>query len=247
MVDIRVSVPVDKEKKDFWQEAARAQGLSFSDFVREALDLKAGFSVFFAEKIKAVAKKSRISESLVVENMLIDRLAYDSAAVEMSGHDSAIIGYFQFTKDGPVTGEVLFDGLRSNYIDKIKRERAAKLRLRKEIAGELDAKDQKWLDEYDEAQMRIDRGKAHIVDPNTTDESEKEYIESCKRQDENATPAELEKDWEKNIAPSMRDQFTMMRGGNPPTPEEEAREKETIQLSMSEYFANARKNSGGEK
>jgi predicted HicB family RNase H-like nuclease len=66
MTDIRVSVPVDKGKKDFWQEVAKNQGISFSDFVREALDFRASCDPSSFLQMKAQISESAPSEAMIV-------------------------------------------------------------------------------------------------------------------------------------------------------------------------------------
>ena len=69
MSETRISVRANPEEKEYWESAAAAQDTNFADFVRDALNLRAGLTVAFMQKIKELSKKYHLSEAALVEYM----------------------------------------------------------------------------------------------------------------------------------------------------------------------------------
>lgn len=96
MADARLQVRVDQDEKALWEKAAKAQGVEFSHFVREAVNLRASFDPWFWAQIKRHAGQMRISEDFLIEAMVIDKRTDEDSDTIVYGPMPRSVGYIAF-------------------------------------------------------------------------------------------------------------------------------------------------------
>lgn len=149
MAETRISVRATPEEKEYWEKAAEAQGLNFADFVREALNLKAGFDPKFVKSMKRLSSDLGISESIVIQNSMIARMARDDARAEVWGQEAEdALPEFTFTRHGPITGDALYKSLKENHVREFEQEKL-RILLDSEATGvPLLPHYKEWLDKH---------------------------------------------------------------------------------------------------
>lgn len=105
-------------------EKAKALGMSRAAFVLNAVETFMGFDTVFYKRIEEYAKNLNIPTWLVMQNMLIKRMAKEAADYEVWGPSQHLLEEFMFTSQGPITGEELFDNLKEMYAKEAGEEKA---------------------------------------------------------------------------------------------------------------------------
>lgn len=151
---------------------AKKHGLTRAGFAVKAVELLTGFDDAFLVKIEEYANGLNIPLSLVMQNMLIKRLAQEAAEAEVWGPGKRLLDEFLFTSEGVITGQELFDMLKKNYLAQERQaydEMMGKQIRRKEDAGlGLTAEEQEWLSGFKKAAVRVSE----------IEEVDKRYIEA---------------------------------------------------------------------
>lgn len=124
MKNVMVSMQItDLEKKFLKIVAEKRDGTSLATLIKHAAHLYAMFDSFFIEKIRDMSEATKIPEYLVIQNMIIKRLADDVADQEVNGKQSRSLPEFSFTEKGPITGAELFEMLKSQRVQKLEENR----------------------------------------------------------------------------------------------------------------------------
>lgn len=118
--EIRATVPA---KNDWHTEdvdkAAEALGISRSEFILKAVDMLIGFDKVFYKHIRSYAKGLKFPEFVVIQNIIIKRMAQERAHREVWGGSGEILDEFISLKDkegdefriatGPELEKILYD------------------------------------------------------------------------------------------------------------------------------------------
>lgn len=138
---------------------AQRRGMSRASFVVGAIELLAGFDDVFLKKMGRYAARLNIPLFLVMQNMLIKRMAQEAAEAEVWGPRRRLLDEFMYTSEGTITGEELFRMLKENYI---KEERQAydeamseSVHVKKAAGMELNDEEKAWLESYERAATRV--------------------------------------------------------------------------------------------
>jgi hypothetical protein len=97
------------------EENAIECGVNKSDFYRDAIFLYAVLSPSFHKRLENLSAKLGSSEGLIVENLILSWMARKEAEEEVWGKNTSPLKEFMYTKEGPVTGEALFDILKQDF------------------------------------------------------------------------------------------------------------------------------------
>lgn len=116
MNETRLSVRVTPQEKKEWEKIAKEQNISFTDFVKEALRVRAGFSTYFYARLKELSNAMGVSESIIIQNLIISWLARKDAEKQNKSHEVDKLLEFVFTPNGPVTGERLYNILCRHFV-----------------------------------------------------------------------------------------------------------------------------------
>ena len=105
---------------------AEKYGMSKKDFILNALDMIMGFDETFLKKIKNYSNGLHIPEWLVMQNMIIKRMADESAETTVFGNHQKVLDEFMMIGTGvdsrTSTGEELFDILKKQYITQYEKQ-----------------------------------------------------------------------------------------------------------------------------
>jgi len=126
-------------------------GMNRSELINKAVDILMGFDAVFFKKIQGYSEGLHIPEWLVLENMIIKRMADEAAEIEVYGGGTRLLDEFMLVGDGAehrsVTGEELFNSLKGQYVIKYERKLVRQL-LGEEKYGLVDAKGKALLIKY---------------------------------------------------------------------------------------------------
>ncbi|MCL5290641.1 MAG: hypothetical protein M1489_06415 [Firmicutes bacterium] len=151
-------------------KAAIKHGTSRASFIVKAVEMLMGFDKVFFNKIEAYAKGLNTPVWLVMQNMIIKRMAQEAAEEEVWGPSSKLLDEFMYTNQGPITGAELFTLLMDTYSRKEESKKVEQL-LREEAASPPLSDEDKaflikhrvgraWLesDEYKKEREEYERG-----------------------------------------------------------------------------------------
>lgn len=117
---------------------AEKYGMSKKDFILNAVDMMMSFDEIFFKKIQKYSNGLHIPEWLVMQNMIIKRIADEAAETEVFGTHRRVLDEFMMMGEGSerktTTGEELFNILKKIYIKKYE-QRAVNAILKKEASG----------------------------------------------------------------------------------------------------------------
>lgn len=137
MAETRISILVKEEDKNRWKQAAEDSGVTFTEFVKESVELRAGLDDESFDKIKALAKALRTDPALVMQNLAIGWMARRDAYKEVWGVPRDELMEFIATEDGPIVGQELYDLIKADELQTQKP-------LREQGLKQLEAKEGKW-------------------------------------------------------------------------------------------------------
>lgn len=200
---------------------AKALGMEKSELVFNAVDMMMNFDEIFLKRIQSYAEGLHIPEWMVMQNMLLDRMANESAEYKVYGKRPKLLVEFMLIGEGTerrsVTGKELTDSLEEMYVRKFEKE-LLKQTLQEERYGiPLQKRERDLLIKYrcGNAWLESDEYKSEIEEEKQFNEKypdavrkQKEHIEKMKadlkaaRQselypDETVTPEELA-EWQKD-------------------------------------------------
>lgn len=166
MKNVMVSIQVTDLEKEFLKVVAEKRDhTSLATLIKHAAHLYAMFDPVFMEKIRGMSEATKIPEYLVIQNMIIKRLADDAADQEVYGKRPRSLPEFSFTENGPITGAELFEMLKARKIGILEVEKE-NLLVSESQHVRLSKEDAEWL------KKRIERR-----DPKPLQDRLKEYGE----------------------------------------------------------------------
>lgn len=92
-------------------EAAKRYDMNRTELTMLGLEMLMSFDEEFYNRLKVYSDSMRIPMWLVIQNMLIKRMAEEQAEKDIWGDAPRMLPEFMFTVDGPLTGEALFNTL----------------------------------------------------------------------------------------------------------------------------------------
>lgn len=127
---------------------AQIFGMNRTDFVMNALDMILNFDEVFYKKIIRYSQGLNTPEWLVMQNIIIRRMAHDHAKAIVWGASGETLKEFVSVDDGDgyktITGEPLFDMLNKMFIEDEEKEKV-KVLLNDELYGVPIGEDDKKL------------------------------------------------------------------------------------------------------
>lgn len=146
MLQVRIT---DKQKKQI-EAAAKARDVKVPQYVLAALDFHAGFDPAFRKKIQTFSRNLGVPEYLILQNLAISWMARREAEAEVLGDEAeSVLLEFQFTENGPVTGEELHAALKGNFIRRYESDKEDSLRRKSQYVP-LSDEEAEWLKARDE-------------------------------------------------------------------------------------------------
>ena len=104
-------------------KAAEQLGLSRNQLIIEGIKMMCSWDAQFYKKMKQYSSTFRLPVPLVMQNMLIKRLAEDYAKEQIWGFTGKVMPEFMFNERGPITGGELFKTLSEMAVKDEIRER----------------------------------------------------------------------------------------------------------------------------
>lgn len=145
MKNVMVSIQVTDLEKGFLKVVAENRDrTSLATLIKHAAHLYAMFDPVFLEKIRGMSEATKIPEYLVIQNMIIKRLADDAADQEIYGKRPRSLPEFSFTENGPITGAELFEMLKARKIGILEVEKENQF-LAESLHAPLPLEDSEWL------------------------------------------------------------------------------------------------------
>jgi hypothetical protein len=145
MKPVFISIQVTDLEKGFLKVVAEQRDhTSLATLIKHGAHLYAMFDPVFIAKIKAMAEATKLPEYLVIQNMIIKRMAEDAADEEVNGVRPQSLPEFSFTEKGPITGEELFNMLKSREVQRLEAEKEIQLIQESQYAP-LSPEDSEWL------------------------------------------------------------------------------------------------------
>ena len=92
-------------------KAAEQLGLSRNQLIIEGIKMMCSWDAQFYKKMKQYSNTFKLPVPLVMQNMLIKRLAEDYAKEQIWGFTGKVMPEFMFNERGPITGSELFKTL----------------------------------------------------------------------------------------------------------------------------------------
>jgi len=111
-----LGVRVTAEEAENIDDKAKKKDMNLSEYVRESIFMFSNFDDNFIEFITRFSKDLNIPVQMVIQNIVINKLARDAAREEIWGAEGQEpMVEFQLTNKGFVTGKELFDNLFESY------------------------------------------------------------------------------------------------------------------------------------
>ncbi len=138
------AIRISPSEKEFLEKRSKEIGMTFTDLLKTGAMMYASFDPVFMEKISGMSEATKIPEYLVIQNMIIKRLADDAADQEVYGKRPRSLPEFSFTENGPITGAELFEMLKARKIGILEVEKENQL-LAESLHTPLPQEDSEWL------------------------------------------------------------------------------------------------------
>lgn len=116
-----IGVRVTLKEAEKIETAAKKQEQSTSDFIRSSADLLASFDHAFLRFINDLAERLEVPRYLVIQNMLLTKLA-EQDAYDAVYPGNRIIEDFMYTSEGVITGKELYDQFYDNHKRKLEQQ-----------------------------------------------------------------------------------------------------------------------------
>ena len=105
---------------------AKSLGLNKSELVMKGISMMMNFDEVFLQRIKVFALGLHIPEWLVMQNMIIKRMANEAAEYEVYGGGTRVLTEFMLVGEGlerrSITGEELFNILKGQYVQEYEKK-----------------------------------------------------------------------------------------------------------------------------
>jgi hypothetical protein len=148
--DALLQVKITEKQKKQIEAAAKAQDVKVPAYVLKALDFYGSFDPAFWKKIETFSRNLGVKEYLILQNLSIFWMARREAEAEVLGDEAeSILLEFQFTENGPVTGEDLHATLKGNFIRRYESDKEDSLRRKSQYVP-LSDEEAEWLKARDE-------------------------------------------------------------------------------------------------
>lgn len=106
------------------ENRAKELGLNKSEFIMKAVDMMMNFDEEFYKKVQTYSKAAQIPEWLVIQNLIIERMAYRAAKVEadtLTGEDRVLVKVLTVPEGNSfrtATAEEYFNALKRDFFIK---------------------------------------------------------------------------------------------------------------------------------
>ncbi|SHH87085.1 hypothetical protein [Desulfosporosinus lacus] len=196
---------------------AKKLGMNKSELIMKGVSMMMNFDEVFLKRIQGYSEGLHIPEWLVLQNMIIKRMADEAAHYEVYGNSTKLLDEFMLIGDGierrSVTGEELFNSLKDQYVIKYERKLVEQA-LNEEKYGTLHSREKALLIKYragdtwresEEYKQELER---QALEKKQIEEIEKKYPEAARKQKEHIEKMKAERkaarsnfDWEETVTP----------------------------------------------
>ena len=139
-----LTITIDETEKQALEAQAAGLGITPSELLRRGAAVLGDFSPYFANRLAAFCRQHRLPASLVIENLLLGRMADLEARADVWGESPKVMPEFQSIATGPLTGAPLFTILKAQKVAELETEKEAFLR-RKARETRLTGAESRWL------------------------------------------------------------------------------------------------------
>lgn len=168
LISVRIPNSNKWKLKDI-EKKAKDYGLEKSEFILNAIDMMMNFDEVFFKKIQKYSDGLHIPEWLVLQNMIIKRMAEEAAFYEAWGSRKKILTEFASGGDDMehqrmFTGEELFNMLKAQFFDEEKKKRLDIIEKNVLQYGMATINDIKFVKKYDSVFYKNNKDKIdHIL------------------------------------------------------------------------------------
>lgn len=107
MADVQTTIRVDGATREHLQKVAKKRGTTFSGLLIEGARMLADFDEGFLDEMQKASDRLRLNRSTVIQQLMINYLAFDMAMMEVLGTSKTFERAFRFGPDGLITGDEL--------------------------------------------------------------------------------------------------------------------------------------------
>lgn len=125
---LQATIPQDnKWHTEDIEAKAKSLGIDKREFILKAVDMLMNFDNGFYQRIRRYSTGLKVPEYVVIQNMIINQIAKNSAETKVWGEHQKMLKEFAFAGEGEnmrmITGEELFNMLEGSYIHEEKRKK----------------------------------------------------------------------------------------------------------------------------
>lgn len=119
------TIRISKDTPSFneMDEAAARLGMSRNQMIIEGIKMMCSWDKQFYSKMRTFGNTFKLPIPLIMQNMLIKRLAEDYANEEVWGFNGRMMMEFTFNERGPITGGELFQLLANEAMENERKEK----------------------------------------------------------------------------------------------------------------------------
>lgn len=121
-----ISLRVDEEDKRRWARVAAERGLTLTELMRRGTALLAALDGALLERLGDYGRRLSLPEHLVIQNLLLERLAREAAREEVLGPGPRLLREFVVLSEGLLTGEALFESLKRGEVQRLSRQEVSR-------------------------------------------------------------------------------------------------------------------------
>lgn len=174
-----------KEFKNKIDEKAEMLNMSRTEFIETAANMMVDFDPVFINKMQNWAKSLKLPIGIVIQNFIIKRLGKRAGETKFWEEEfntkpaAELLEAFQYTDQGPVTGEELFNYFKEKQNKKLKRENIKELQERVKANHYISDKEEEFLKKHNShpEQIKERKNKNKELEEKYGDEIEVEKFE----------------------------------------------------------------------
>ena len=151
---VNITFRCTEEFRNKVKEKAENLEMSQTEFIETVLQMMFDFDPVFIEEMHNWAEKLKLPMGIVIQNFIIRRLGLRAGKNEFWEKEfkqppgPELLEEFQYTDQGPITGEKLFNFFKDNKYAELKEENIKILKGRVLEGGPLDDTEEKFLKKH---------------------------------------------------------------------------------------------------
>ena len=111
-----IGINIGAAEKSYYQKAAGCRGMTLTTLITQAVKFYLAFHDDFWKSVREFSERMGISETVVIQNIVLDYIAKKRAQEKVWGLLPREIPEFQLTFQGVKTGEALMEVLVARYV-----------------------------------------------------------------------------------------------------------------------------------